>query len=80
MERRCRLSLKCFVALQLSVEELKTNYEKEKAKLEEMTPQQKEPTPQGSLLYMDTLARPVWYILVRCFSLRGRVVFTQQRL
>ena len=33
--------------MQLSVEELRGNYEKEKAKLEEMKPKQPEPTPQG---------------------------------
>ena len=33
--------------LQLSLEDLRTNYEKERAKLEEMRPKQSEPTPQG---------------------------------
>ncbi len=33
--------------LQLSIEELKSSYEKEKAKLDEMVPARHEPSPQG---------------------------------
>ena len=51
--------IKCFIfkrhvyifpnTLQLSLEELKSNFEKEKAKLNEMVPAQHEPSPQGKM-------------------------------
>ena len=68
--------------MQLSIEELRGNYEKEKAKLEEMKLKQAEPTPQGQRIIVgqdtqiDTsivsmkIFKPVYWILYSIETLR----------